>query len=434
MAFCSPLTILAKTSSVAEIVHSAPFPPSLTVTLPSWTSTFHVPAPSISNTYELFIPAVLAGSTRVSSPSKNSFTLSPTSASSGRIDADERISVGGKHEIGAAATMAVGSRRVVARLLCLLVPLLSVLATGCGGARQEMSTPAASCVISVFFVLALADDPAEAARDRLTADERVASIRLTTSAEALAGLRSKSPALVDALKKNHLPSKLELVPKRASDARALAQELRSRRDEIESVRTDGPDCPSPSRSIDVRLPPLPRAPEELAAVEKQRFDARIQRELAAGRRLRARHIAANRAALDRLPRYPGSKLLYEDQNAELKPFDTSVGELEFSWYANRKVSLEERRLIESESWGTFRTYSVPPGTSPRAVWSYFSKRLQRQWRLERDGANGRNGIYSPIYLKASRCVWFHIGVAAGPLPKGRFFTVATHSIRGSECF
>src|SRR4029450_8019493 len=40
--------------------------------VPSATSTCHVPAPSISKTYELFMPAVLDASTRVSRVSKNS--------------------------------------------------------------------------------------------------------------------------------------------------------------------------------------------------------------------------------------------------------------------------------------------------------------------------------------------------------------------------
>jgi hypothetical protein len=46
----------------------------VTETLPSFTSTFHWPAPSMSNTYELFMPAVFEASARDSSVSKNSLT------------------------------------------------------------------------------------------------------------------------------------------------------------------------------------------------------------------------------------------------------------------------------------------------------------------------------------------------------------------------
>jgi hypothetical protein len=179
---------------------------------------------------------------------------------------------------------------------------------------------------------------------------------------------------------------------------------------------------------------LPRHPDKLSAAERQRFEERVQRELAAGRRLRVQHIAANRAALDGLPRYPGARLHYENQNAERKPLETSVGEQEFEWYVSRKLSLNQIDLIESESWGTFRTYSVPAGTSPRAVRNYFHERLSPEWTLVSDHPNGANDVYMPIYVTDGRCVWFHIGVAAGPLPKGRFFTVATHAVRGSECF
>jgi hypothetical protein len=72
VAFMSPEAIFSKVSSDAEIVASESPPPSVTETLPSWTSTFHVPAPSISKTYELVIPAVLEGSIRPSRLSKNS--------------------------------------------------------------------------------------------------------------------------------------------------------------------------------------------------------------------------------------------------------------------------------------------------------------------------------------------------------------------------
>src|SRR5438445_3972016 len=70
--FCSPLTIFSKFSSDVEIVQSASPSPSRTLTVPSSTVTSHLPAPSMSNRYVLFIPAVLPASTRVGSDSKNS--------------------------------------------------------------------------------------------------------------------------------------------------------------------------------------------------------------------------------------------------------------------------------------------------------------------------------------------------------------------------
>src|SRR5713226_1396369 len=69
--FCSPLTIFSKFSSDVEIVQSASPSPSRTLTVPSSTVTSHLPAPSMSNRYELFIPAVLSASTRVGRDSKN---------------------------------------------------------------------------------------------------------------------------------------------------------------------------------------------------------------------------------------------------------------------------------------------------------------------------------------------------------------------------
>src|SRR3954451_14490996 len=54
------------------MVTSASPPPSLTVRLPSRTSTSHCPSPSMSNRYELLTPPSLDSSTRDSRPSKNS--------------------------------------------------------------------------------------------------------------------------------------------------------------------------------------------------------------------------------------------------------------------------------------------------------------------------------------------------------------------------
>src|SRR5918994_5798450 len=68
----------SKVSSEVRIVTSASASPSVTVTLPSETSTFHLPAPSTSKRYELFIPAVLPESTRASRPSKNSRVICAT--------------------------------------------------------------------------------------------------------------------------------------------------------------------------------------------------------------------------------------------------------------------------------------------------------------------------------------------------------------------
>ena len=89
--FCSPATIFWKLSSLAEIVQSAlADPPSETVSEPSVSATVHVPAPSISKTYVLFIPAIRSGLTRAGSPSKNSCTVpmfAPSLLRSGRAGA-----------------------------------------------------------------------------------------------------------------------------------------------------------------------------------------------------------------------------------------------------------------------------------------------------------------------------------------------------------
>src|SRR5437899_3841803 len=68
--------IFWKTSSQAAIVTSASPPPSVTLIVPSSPSTFHWPAPSMSNRYEFVIPAVLDWSAREGRFSKKSRTLS----------------------------------------------------------------------------------------------------------------------------------------------------------------------------------------------------------------------------------------------------------------------------------------------------------------------------------------------------------------------
>ena len=63
--FCSPATIFSKFSSLVENVQSASPAPSVTVTAPSAIATVHTPAPSMSNTYVLFIPSMRSGVTRL---------------------------------------------------------------------------------------------------------------------------------------------------------------------------------------------------------------------------------------------------------------------------------------------------------------------------------------------------------------------------------
>src|SRR5665213_913363 len=79
--FTSPATIFSNVSWEVEITTSASPPPSVTVTLPSSTSTFHWPTPSMSKTYELFMPAVFSASVFASRVAKNSWTASAISHS-----------------------------------------------------------------------------------------------------------------------------------------------------------------------------------------------------------------------------------------------------------------------------------------------------------------------------------------------------------------
>src|SRR5687767_1985177 len=99
-------------SSDVRIVTSASASPSVTVTLPSETSTFHLPAPSTSKRYELFIPAVLPESTRASRPSKNSRVVGATG---GRLHHSEtgfgarRAGARDEGRNAASATAAIGT-------------------------------------------------------------------------------------------------------------------------------------------------------------------------------------------------------------------------------------------------------------------------------------------------------------------------------------
>src|SRR5262245_55001128 len=76
VAFCSPLRMRWKFSSVAEIVQSASPSPSRTLTVPSSTVTSHMPAPSMSKRYVLLTPPIFDASTRAASDSKNSRAVS----------------------------------------------------------------------------------------------------------------------------------------------------------------------------------------------------------------------------------------------------------------------------------------------------------------------------------------------------------------------
>src|SRR4029077_18690184 len=84
--FTSPATIFSNVSCEVEITTSASPPPSVTVTLPSSTSTIHSPAPSMSKTYELLMPAVFDASACDSRLAKNSLTASAISRSLTQFD------------------------------------------------------------------------------------------------------------------------------------------------------------------------------------------------------------------------------------------------------------------------------------------------------------------------------------------------------------
>jgi hypothetical protein len=230
----------------------------------------------------------------------------------------------------------------------------------------------------------------------------------------------------------------------------LAEALKKSDDEMSIVAMIGPELVSKRKEAntiarklglddcvdeDTEVPEamtLPRPPSELTQGERARFDARIAAELDAGRVRKAAAIAANRKALESLPRFPGSDLVSEELNSEAS-FDylskDDPGESEFHLYASSRLSDEDYELLSSEDWGTFRTYRLPKGTRTDAVYDFFTQRLlETGWDIKRDESGpGLNGIgfHDVSFARGARCIWFFIGLKTTPFPPGRAFEVAT---------
>ena len=230
----------------------------------------------------------------------------------------------------------------------------------------------------------------------------------------------------------------------------LAEALKKSDDEMSIVAMIGPELASKRKEAntiarklglddcvdeDTEVPEamtLPRPPSELTQEERARFDARIAADLEAGRVRKAAAIAANRKALDSLPRFPGSDLVSEELNPEAS-FDylskDDPGESEFHLYASSRLSEREYELLISEDWGTFRTYRLPRGTRTDAVYDFFStKLLETGWEIRRDESGpGTSGIgfHDMSFARGARCIWFFIGLKTTPFPPGRAFEVAT---------
>jgi hypothetical protein len=191
---------------------------------------------------------------------------------------------------------------------------------------------------------------------------------------------------------------------------------------------DEPTGPEPTLTI-------PSFLETLSLAEKKWLGERLEDELAAARGRKRSLIEQNRRVLDSLPRFPGSRLVSERQNPEDSDIPIQEeGKNEVLRYARATLDFDHYRILTTDAWGTFRTYSVPRGTQPREVHEFFLERLRGKWTLGRneqsDGVAGE--IFDLSFARGSACVWFHIGTRM-ELPPGRAFEVATDR-QGRETF
>ena len=171
---------------------------------------------------------------------------------------------------------------------------------------------------------------------------------------------------------------------------------------------------------------LPSFPETLSPAEQEHLEQQLADELAAARARKRAVIAANRRALDSLPRFPGSRLVVEVQNPENDFTNLEAdAEDELLRYARATLEDEDYATLTTESWGTFRTYAVPRDTEPAEVYGFFLTQLPGEWTVGRNektqGAVGE--IFELSFSKGATCVWFLIGTRTH-LPPGRVFRVA----------
>jgi hypothetical protein len=151
------------------------------------------------------------------------------------------------------------------------------------------------------------------------------------------------------------------------------------------------------------------------------LDARVRQLLSAARARKVHIIRANRRVLDEIPRFRGSRLMLESQNPESGPeSQSSVLDL----WASKTLETKAYLDLTARSFGTFRTYSIPPGTTPRNVRDFFVAKLSRSWTVISEGDIAGSRVLGPMFGRRGRCLWFLIGSPATS-PPGRSFWVAT---------
>jgi hypothetical protein len=166
--------------------------------------------------------------------------------------------------------------------------------------------------------------------------------------------------------------------------------------------------------------------------ERRQFEARLERELAAGRLRREAALAANRAALDRFPRPRGVELVHEDhqgQEPELESDGALDEDFEFWLWVDGRLDDEEGMVAKAYDWATYRHYRLAPGTTTEEAYGFYAQHPGGWNPRPREGGECGPGPrwsrYALDFERGSRCVWVHIGYFQGPVDPKRALIVAT---------
>jgi hypothetical protein len=360
----------------------------------------------------------------------------------------------GQPEVGRADTQAVrvGARRLgQSGLFCLAA---ACFVAGCGGggspAPKEVAagvTPPTGCAVTVllgkrasggvFRVEDATRKQVDQVRTLLRGDRKVKTFAYIPKKLMLHRLFRKYPSLTKNLTGNPLPDSFEVVPEQRQAASPIAASLRSLAGVLNVTTSAACGVTSSAYwSLHLTVPlatPKPPSPDRKKALARQ-----VKQRLAAARTRRRVLIAANRIALDALPRSKGSKLLGEWQNPESDVnVNASPGEVRLDQFVRVTLPGDDYDILIAQGWGTFRTYSVPAGTTPLAVYDFFTKRLAGHWMLVHEESDpSRAAPYRVDFQKGRRCLWFLIGIRndGSTLPIGRTFEVGTDlATQGLTC-
>lgn len=151
------------------------------------------------------------------------------------------------------------------------------------------------------------------------------------------------------------------------------------------------------------------------AKSSNRADAALIRsQLAAAKVRKAALLRQERRILDTIPRFPGARLVGEDQNPEDGPNapKPTPRQEQLDLHASSILGARDYLDWSAYDWGTFRSFSLRPGAPAAAVYDFLTGHLPHGW-IPSD-SEGVPTPYRVDFKRGRLCPWFLIFGTARP--------------------